>query len=117
MRLIRACDTVLRKILPYSMPGSRRLWTYSARPVTFSQDSSRGTERPTCAVSAGCAARFMDRPLHVDADQLLLVGGGAVQVAFDLEPVDGVGRGEARRAVGGRAHEDGLPLAVEHHRH
>src|SRR4249920_3069012 len=110
---MRPCETVLRKILPYSMPGSRRLWTYSARPVTLSQDSRRGTERPTCAVSAGCAARFMDRPLHVDADQLLLVGRGAVQIAFDREPVDGVGRGEARRPVGGRADENGLPFAVE----
>src|SRR4051812_15862221 len=84
MRLIRPCATVLRTILPYSMPGRRRLCTYSARPVTFSHDSSRGSERPTCAVSVGCAARFIDGPLEIDADELLLVGGGAVLVAFDL---------------------------------
>ena len=45
--LIRPCATVLRKIFPCSMPGSRLVWVYSARPVTFSRASSRGSERPT----------------------------------------------------------------------
>src|SRR5580700_1330347 len=44
--LMRPCGTVERKILPYSMPGSRIRWVYSARPVTFSRASSRGIERP-----------------------------------------------------------------------
>src|SRR6202023_2464356 len=44
--LMRPCATVERKILPCSMPGSRIRWVYSARPVTFSRASSRGTERP-----------------------------------------------------------------------
>ena len=35
--LMRPCATVQRKILPYSMPGSRIRWVYSARPVTFSR--------------------------------------------------------------------------------
>src|SRR3954464_9969708 len=78
MRLMRPCATLERKILPYSIPGSRRLCTYSARPVTLSHDSSRGTERPTCGVSAAWVARFIDRSLYVDADQVLLVFGGPV---------------------------------------
>src|ERR1700730_7136499 len=44
--LMRPGGTVERKILPYSMPGSRIRWVYSARPVTFSRASSRGIERP-----------------------------------------------------------------------
>src|SRR5579864_1113735 len=44
--LMRPCATVERKILPCSMPGSRIRWVYSARPVTFSRPSRRGTERP-----------------------------------------------------------------------
>src|SRR5580698_6315679 len=44
--LMRPCATVERKILPYSMPGSRIRCVYSARPVTFSRPSRRGTERP-----------------------------------------------------------------------
>src|ERR1700734_677919 len=44
--LMRPWGTVERKILPYSMPGSRIRWVYSARPVTFSRASSRGIERP-----------------------------------------------------------------------
>ena len=47
--LMRPCATVLRKSLACSMPGSRMVWTYSARPVTLSRDSRRGTERPTWA--------------------------------------------------------------------
>src|SRR5262245_64302348 len=116
MLLMRPCEMVLRKILPYSMPGRRRLWTYSARPVTFSQDSRRGTARPTCAVSAGWLARFMNGPLHVDPHQLLLVRRRAVQVALDRQRVDGVGRREPRRTVGRRADKDGLARSVEHDR-
>src|SRR3989454_3179656 len=67
------------------MPGRRRLWTYSARPVTFSQDSRRGSERPTCGVSAGLSARFMEGAPEIDANQLFLVGRRAVQVAFDAQ--------------------------------
>src|SRR5437899_510135 len=88
-RLILPCATLLRKILPHSMPGRRRLWTYSARPVTFSQDSRRGSERPTCGVSAGLSARFMEGAPEIDANQLLLVGRRAVQVAFDLHLLRG----------------------------
>src|SRR5688572_16990301 len=136
MRLILPCATVLRKILPYSIPGSRRLCTYSARPVTFSQDSRRGTERPTCGVSVDCVARFMDRPPEVNADQLLLVRRRAVQVAFDVRLLGGgLARllyclrirnppaedlfcsCEARRAIGGCGYEHARLVAVEHHRH
>ena len=45
--LIRPCATVLRNSLACSMPGTRMVWVYSARPVTLSRPSSRGTERPT----------------------------------------------------------------------
>src|ERR1700722_90606 len=44
--LMRPCATVERKILPCSMPGRRIRCVYSARPVTFSRASRRGTERP-----------------------------------------------------------------------
>src|SRR5437870_5651798 len=30
------------------MPGNRMVWVYSARPVTLSRPSRRGTERPIC---------------------------------------------------------------------
>src|SRR5687767_14767521 len=106
MRLMRPCATVLRKILPYSIPGSRRLCTYSARPVTLSHDSSRGTERPTCGVSAACVARFIQCPRQKNLDQVPLVGSGAVQVAFNGEVFR-----EGHRAVGGRAYEDALRVA------
>src|ERR1700704_4904401 len=107
------------------MPGRRRLCTYSARPVTLSQDSRRGTERPTCGVSVDCVARFMDRPLEINTDQLLLVGRRAMQVALDLysrgrslarlryrfgiacfSPEDLFGRHEAGRLVGGCTEHD-----------
>src|ERR1700732_2817628 len=51
--LLRPCGTVERKILPCSMPGSRIRCVYSARPVTFSRASSRGTERPIWAPPIG----------------------------------------------------------------
>src|SRR4051794_11963140 len=139
MRRSLAWAMLLRKIFPYSMPGSLRLWTYSARPPTLSQDSRRSTERPICEVSAGLVERFMDGSAQVHADQLLLVGGGAVQIAFDLH----LGRGgfarlleelvvqrvsgeqlfrsrETRRPVRRRAHHDArlldqLPLEIERH--
>ncbi len=44
--LMRPWATVLRKILACSMPGRRMVWVYSARPVTLSRASSRGSERP-----------------------------------------------------------------------
>src|SRR5579862_5414682 len=44
--LMRPCATVERKILPCSIFGRRIRWVYSARPVTFSRPSRRGTERP-----------------------------------------------------------------------
>src|SRR3990172_8027883 len=89
-----ACATVLRKIFPYSMPGKRMLCMYSARPVTFSRPSSRGTERPTCVVwsiavfMAGSmpvrgGERLAQRTLHVNSHELLLVGRGPVLVADD----------------------------------
>src|SRR4051794_12694014 len=85
MLLMRPCETELRKILPYSMPGRRRLCTYSALPVTLSQDSRRGTERPTCGVSVACVARFIHRSLQIDPQELLLIGGRTMQVAFDVQ--------------------------------
>src|SRR5881394_4565593 len=93
MLRIRPCATLERKILPYSIPGRRRLWTYSALPVTLSQDSRRGTERPTCGVSVACVARFIDCPLEVNAKELLLIGGRAVQVALDLQAFGRLHRG------------------------
>src|SRR3954469_15052821 len=116
MLLMRPCATVERKILPYSICGRRRLCTYSARPVTLSHDSSRGTERPTCGVSAACVARFIDGSFHVDPQQLLLVGGGAVQVAFDLQALRRLRGGQPRRPVGRGADDDGRLVAIEHDR-
>src|SRR5688572_11736336 len=113
MRLMRPCAIVLRKILPYSIPGRRRLCTYSAWPVTFSHDSRRGTERPTCGVSVAWIARFIHCPLHVDAEQLLLVLRGAVQVAFDREAFDRLRRRESCRLVGCGAHHDAGGAAVQ----
>src|SRR5258708_4314234 len=135
MRLMRPCATVERKILPYSIPGRRRLCTYSARPVTLTHGSSRGTERPTCGVSAAWVARFMDRPSEIHANQVLLIGGRAGRIAFDANlprrigsPLDQLvveaaaaqdflGCGEPRRFVGRRAQDDARSLPVEHHGH
>src|SRR5215216_765746 len=111
--LMRPCATLERKILPYSMAGRRRLWTYSALPVTFSQDSRRGTERPTCGVSVACVARFIEGSFEIDAQQLLLVRRRTVQVAFDLQRLRRVRRGKPRRTVGRRADEDRRLVAVE----
>ncbi len=40
--LILPCATVLRNSLAYTMPGTRMVWVYSARPVTLSRLSRRG---------------------------------------------------------------------------
>ena len=41
-----------RNTLPYSMPGRRRLCTYSARPVTLARTSRRGMSRPTWFIAS-----------------------------------------------------------------
>src|SRR6187397_490943 len=102
MDLMRPCATVLRNILPSSIPGIRIVCVYGARPVTFSRASRRGNDRPTCApvtsvaMSVCCfrpAEPRLQRALHMNADQLAFVGGRAayVRYAFDL-----VGRHLAR---------------------
>src|SRR6202049_2464330 len=63
---MRPCGTVLRAIFAHSMPGRRRLWTYSARPVTLARASTRGSERPiwpteTVFVSLMNRAPFAER--------------------------------------------------------
>src|SRR5215475_6100349 len=55
IRLIRPCASVLRNSLAWSMPEMRIVWVYSARPVTFSRPSRRGSERPTCAPTLAAA--------------------------------------------------------------
>src|SRR5262245_41817063 len=97
------------------MPGSRRLCTYSALPVTLSHDSSRGTERPTCGVSVACVARFIHGPLQVDPQQLLLVFARTVQIALDPQRLGRLQRGEPCRLVGRRADDDGRLVAVQHY--
>src|SRR5919108_758264 len=117
------------------MPGRRRLCTYSARPVTLSHDSSRGTERPICEVSAAWLARFMDRPSQINANEVLLICRRAVQISLDRELLRRRGRlaeqalverasgqnplggGKPRWLVGRRAHEDARLVAIKHHRH
>src|SRR5687768_9886090 len=116
MRLMRPWAMLLRKIFPYSIPGRRRLCTYSARPATLSQDSRRGTERPTCGVSVDWVARFIDRPLEKYPQQLFLVFGRAVEVALDFQLADILFTGYARRAIGRRRDEDPV-VTAEHHRH
>src|SRR4030095_5395928 len=116
MRLMRPWATVLRKILAYSIPCRRRLCTYSARPVTLSHDSSRGTERPTCGVSVDWVARFIHRPAELDLEERPLVFRRAVQVALDLQAFDGRFTGNPHRPVGGGADEDPV-LVAERHRH
>src|SRR5215470_11471545 len=73
---MRPCATVLRKIFPCSMPGSRMVWVYSARPVTLSRASRRGSERPTCppaaVVGVAIRRRASVRLLHVRPER----GGG-----------------------------------------
>jgi hypothetical protein len=46
--LILPCGTVLRNSLACSIPGSRIVCVYSARPVTLSRPSTRSTDRPIC---------------------------------------------------------------------
>src|SRR5271154_1760986 len=62
--LMRPCATVERKILPYSMPGSRIRCVYSARPVTFSRPSRRGTERPIWPPPIGFVGISGELPLE-----------------------------------------------------
>src|SRR5262249_12664301 len=81
------------------MPGSRMLWTYSARPVTLSRPSVRSTERPIWEPALAIAARVSLRaisplrshrgghgPLDVDSHKLPLVGRRTAYVGnkFDL---------------------------------
>src|SRR6516225_1278067 len=71
--LMRPCATVLRKIFPCSMPGSRMVWVYSARPVTLSRASRRGSERPTCPPAAvvvdAIRRKASMRLLHVGSER------------------------------------------------
>src|SRR3989440_481908 len=83
------------------IPGRRRLCTYSARPVTLSHDSRRGTERPTCGVSVACVARFMDRPCEINPQQLLLGPCRAGQHALDMQPLGRVRRSQPCGLRGG----------------
>src|ERR1700686_5911673 len=62
--LIRPCATVERKILPYSIPGSRIRCVYSARPVTFSRPSRRGSERPIWPPPMGFVGIGNELPLE-----------------------------------------------------
>ena len=95
---MRPCATVLRKTLPCSMPGIRIVWVYSARPVTFSRASSRGSERPTCPPvvvvvvmgqvaplpASACSEALPHCAAHIDANELALVGGRAADVGNAL---------------------------------
>ena len=65
--LMRPCATVLRKIFPCSMPGTRIKCVYSARPVTFSRASRRGIERPIWPPPIGLVASAIGsaQSLHV----------------------------------------------------
>src|ERR1700740_1856 len=62
--LMRLCGTVERNTLPCSMPGSRIRCVYSARPVTFSRASRRGTERPIWPPPIGFVDITYLAPLH-----------------------------------------------------
>src|SRR5262245_2707991 len=87
--LIRPCGTVLRKSFATSMPGKRMVWTYSARPVTLSRPSVRGTERPICepalaGVSAMAVLRAGPRRLngapHIDPHQFSFIRHRATHI-------------------------------------
>src|SRR5713226_6992925 len=100
--LMRPWATVERNTLPYSIPGKRRLWVYSARPVTFSRASSLGSERPiwlpgspvamvALAISVpllyfAIAPIFLEgvthRAAHIDPQQLALVGRRATHIGY-----------------------------------
>ena len=69
MRLMRPCATVLRKILPYSMPGRRRLCTYSARPVTLARafearHRAADLPRPIVVVAISASSAACERLAH-----------------------------------------------------
>src|SRR5262245_53193030 len=111
--LIRPWATVLRNILATSMPGSRMLWTYSARPVTLSRPSVRGTERPIwdpalavagvsgVAISASAAIQCCAHgPLDIDSHELALIGSRAAHVGDELHLLNsGVGRAPEQLVV------------------
>ena len=119
--LIWPCATVLRNSLACSMPGSRMVWVYSARPVTLSRPSRRGTERPTCeptlalpglrvvAISAlrSVQGRANGAP-DVDPHQFALVGHRAAHVGDELAFADARHRRPARSSL------SSTRLAVEH---
>ena len=97
-RLDRPCATVLRNSFATSMPGSRMVWMYSARPVTLSRPSRRGTERPICepalaltglqCVGHQCAPLAVQRRAHgapdIDAHEFALVRHRAAHVRDEL---------------------------------
>src|SRR6516164_3475414 len=115
--LVRPCATVLRKILACSMPGSRMVWVYSARPVTLSRASSRGSERLAHRARDIDAREFAfvgGRAAHV-RDALGFVGGG-VAGARESSVIDGRARQrsfrtlEPRSLLGGSADDDARGL-------
>src|ERR1019366_4343059 len=84
----RPCGTVLRKILQYSIPGRRRLCVYSARPLTLARASSRGIARPTWLMVSMSSMNLNreclpNRTSDIDTQQLSLVSGGALGIAYD----------------------------------
>src|SRR5215216_272913 len=95
---MRPCATVLRNSFATSMPGSRIVWTYSARPVTLSRLSVRGSERPICeptfavvcnfssmAVSAPCfRPGCLHRALDVDTHEFPFVRDGAAHISNEF---------------------------------
>src|SRR4029450_3206979 len=84
---MRPCGTVLRKILAVSIPGSRIVWVYSARPLTLACASSRGTERPICLPATASVIAILVRRSYcatdIDAQQFAFIGGRAAQIADD----------------------------------
>src|SRR5688500_15457614 len=116
---MRPCGTVLRNSFATSMPGSRMVWTYSARPVTLSRLSVRGTERPICepAFAAMCGASAMAQPRaapgrrngapDIDPHQFALVRHRAARVRDQLRLV--------RRRIAGALQQRLVDaLTVEH---
>src|SRR5690606_40011343 len=95
------------------MPGRRRLWTYSAFPVTLARAATRGIERPTDSSESALllflpsivakffapgidsgGKRLAQRAAGVDAQQFGFVGRGAAGIANQL----GFRRGSLARA-------------------
>src|SRR5215208_3559755 len=95
---MRPCVTVLRNSFATSIPGRRIVWTYSARPVTLSRLSVRGSERPICeptfavvcnfssmAVTAPCfGPGRVHRALDVDTHEFPLVRHGAARISNEF---------------------------------